>query len=66
MILMDGDGLLLFILMFYLVCHLPAIIALIIGLVKLKKKPDTAKKFLIFAGVYFLIGAGVCGSMMIG
>lgn len=57
------NGLLSLIIIIYLVCHLPAIIMLIIGLRKLKTSPDTAKKLLIAAGIYFLIGAGVCGAM---
>ncbi len=48
----------------YLVLHLPAIIMLIIGLVLLKKKPKTAKVLLIIAGVYFLIGGGICGALV--
>lgn len=53
------------ILVVYLVCHSPAIITTIIGLSKLKKNPSSAKKFLIFSGIYFLVGAGICGSMLV-
>lgn len=51
------------ILTIYLVCHLPAIIMLILGLSRLKSRPDNAKKLLIASGIYFLIGLGICGSM---
>lgn len=51
------------IMMVYLVCHLPAIITLIIGFTKMKKKPETAKKLFIFSAIYFIIGGGICGSM---
>lgn len=62
--LMDGNGLLGLVIIAYLVCHIPAIITLIIGLARLKTRPENAKKFLIFSGIYFLIGAGVCGAML--
>jgi hypothetical protein len=45
----------------YILFHLPAFILLIIGLVLLKSKPRTAKTLLIIAGVYFLVGGGICG-----
>ncbi|MEO1451647.1 MAG: hypothetical protein AAFV07_19110 [Bacteroidota bacterium] len=66
--LMDssGYGLLGLVVGFYLLAHLPAIITLIIGLVRLKKRPESAKKFLIFAGIYFLVGAGTCGVILSG
>lgn len=60
---MEESGFAILILLIYLVCHLPAFILLIIGLVRLKKKPENAKKLLIIAGIYFLIGAGICGAM---
>ncbi|MFI2744290.1 hypothetical protein ACG2LH_16260 [Zhouia sp. PK063] len=49
----------------YLIFHSPAIITLIIGFVKLKKNPITAKKFMIFSGIYFLVGAGLCGAILL-
>lgn len=39
----------------------PAIILSAIGLVLRKKKPKTAKKLFIIAGVYLLVGLGICG-----
>lgn len=48
----------------YLVCHLPAIIMLLIGISKRKTKPITSKVLLILAGLYFVIGAGMCGALM--
>lgn len=58
------DGLLLFIILVYLVLHIPAFILLIVVSVKRKKNPETAKKLFIAAGIYFLIGAGICGTIM--
>ncbi|MBK9191333.1 MAG: hypothetical protein IPM77_07365 [Crocinitomicaceae bacterium] len=52
------------IIIIYIICHIPAIIALIMGLVALKSNPEYAKKLLIFAGIYFLIGGGICGTIL--
>ena len=49
----------------YIVLHLPAIITLAIGLGIRNKKPERAKKLLIFSAVYFIIGGGICGSLLI-
>lgn len=49
----------------YLILHIPAFIMLVIGFFTLKKKPQTAKILFIIAGVYFLIGGGICGSMFV-
>ena len=62
---MEG-GYLSVIIIFYLVFHLPAIILLVVGLTRLKSRPENAKKLLIGAGIYFLIGGGICGSMFMG
>ncbi len=48
----------------YLIFHLPAIILLITGLAQRKKNPKNAKILLIIAGIYFTIGAGICGSLL--
>lgn len=58
------NGILLLIIIIYLVCHTPAIIMLIIGLNRLRTRPENAKKLLIAAGIYFLIGGGICGAML--
>jgi hypothetical protein len=50
----------------YLILHLPAIILLIVGLVRRNRKKKNAKIFLIIAGIYFIIGAGVCGMILLG
>ncbi|MCP4522188.1 MAG: hypothetical protein GY827_10935 [Cytophagales bacterium] len=41
----------------YLILHIPAIIASIIGLFQLKSNPKRAKKLFIFTGIYFLVGS---------
>ena len=58
------NGILPLIIIIYLVCHSPAIIMLIIGLTRLKSRPENAKKLLIAAGIYFLIGGGICGVLL--
>ncbi|MDC1188325.1 hypothetical protein N8089_00890 [Flavobacteriales bacterium] len=57
---MDG----LVILIFYLFLHSPAIIMLVIAILQRKSKPITSKTLFIITGVYFLIGGGVCGTLM--
>jgi hypothetical protein len=57
---MDG----LVILIFYLILHSPAIIMLIIAIRLRKSKPITSKTLFIITGIYFLIGGGVCGTLM--
>lgn len=52
------------IVLIYLVLHIPAFILLIVGFSKRKTKPNTAKILFIIAGLYFVIGAGICGGMM--
>lgn len=51
------------VLLVYLVLHIPAIIMLVLGVVWRKSRPKTSKTLLILAVVYFLVGAGICGSM---
>lgn len=58
------NGLGLFVLIVYLIFHSPAFILLIIGISKFKNDRQTAKKLFIAAGIYFLIGGAICGSMM--
>jgi hypothetical protein len=37
---------------------------LIVGLVRLKSRPENAKKLLIAASILLLVGAGVCGALL--
>lgn len=48
----------------YVIMHLPAIILLIIGFSIKKGSPNASKVLFIIAGVYFVIGAGICGMIM--
>lgn len=48
----------------YLISHIPAILLLISGFYYKKTKPDHAKILFILAGVYFIIGGGICGAML--
>lgn len=59
------EGILFVGIIIYLVCHIPAIILLILGLTRLKSRPENAKKLLIAAGIYFIIGGGICGALLI-
>lgn len=52
------------IIILYIIFHLPAFILLFMGLSRLVDRPKNAKVLLTIAGVYFLIGAGICGSIM--
>lgn len=54
------------ILIIYLFCHLPAIILMVLGLIWRKSKPRTAKVLLIIAGIYFIVGGGICGTILTG
>jgi hypothetical protein len=58
------DGIFYLVIVSYLILHIPAFILLGIGIAKNKKEPETAKKLFIIAGIYFIIGGGICGSMM--
>jgi hypothetical protein len=53
-----------FVILLYLFFHTPAIIMLIIGLNKRESDPEKSKTLLILAGVYFVIGGGICASML--
>ena len=64
MIFLDNLNLAGFVIMVYLVLHLPAIIMLIIGLARRKTKPKSSKTLIYIAIAYFIVGAGVCGSLM--
>jgi uncharacterized membrane protein YgdD (TMEM256/DUF423 family) len=48
----------------YLIFHSPAIVMLIIGMKKRKSNPEYAKKLFIAAGIYFLIGTGICAIIL--
>jgi hypothetical protein len=48
----------------YLVCHIPAFILLILGIRGLRKGHSNAKKLLIIARIYFIVGAGICGGLL--
>ena len=58
---MDGLAWLLLLLLFY---WLTPVVLFFIGLIKLKSKPVLAKKLLIASGIMVLVGAGVCGALL--
>lgn len=60
----DASGIILIIFIVYLILHIPAIILLILGIRRLKSKPENARWLLIVAGVYFLVGGGICGTLL--
>ena len=50
-------------LIIYFIFHIPAFLLLIAGLRIYKSEPRRAKQLLIVAGIYFLIGGGIGGSL---
>lgn len=50
----------------YIVLHIPAIVLLFIGLYLFRKRPILAKVLLIIAAIYFIIGGGICYSLLSG
>jgi len=58
------DGILFLIIIAYLICHIPAFILLGMGLYKRSKKDERSTGYLLAAAIYFLIGAGICGSII--
>jgi hypothetical protein len=52
------------ILVVYVILHSPAIILVIVGLVRRKTHPENSKMLFTIAGIYFLIGAGICGLLL--
>ncbi|MEP3210908.1 MAG: hypothetical protein ABJN95_17100 [Maribacter sp.] len=57
----NANGYLILAIVVILLLLSPAIVLCIIGLVLRKKKPKTSKTLFIIAGVYLLIGLGICG-----
>ncbi|MGR6087508.1 MAG: hypothetical protein ACU4F9_05000 [Arcticibacter sp.] len=55
---------LILILIIYTIFHIPAFVMLRMGLKQLKTNPTYGKKLLIGAGVYFIIGGGICGALL--
>lgn len=62
---MEGTGILL-LLLFVSAYWITPIILIIVGIVRLKKKPENAKKLFIIASVMFLVGGGVCSFLLTG
>jgi hypothetical protein len=40
------------------------VILIIVGLVRIRSRPENAKKLLIVAGILLLVGAGFCGALL--
>lgn len=60
------NGILSIILLIYFVCHLPAFVLLYLGWRNRKSQPEQSKKYYIYAGIYFIVGAGICGKILMG
>ena len=66
-LLMDNSGgtwILVLLILFFLFWATPFVM-LIVGLTRLKSRPKNAKTLIIISGIWLVIGAGACGSMMI-
>lgn len=50
----------------YLILHIPAFILLFVGLGLRIENPERSKILLILAGIYFVIGGGICGYLVTG
>ncbi|MDX2361280.1 MAG: hypothetical protein QNK23_10770 [Crocinitomicaceae bacterium] len=48
----------------YFIAHVPAFVAVGVGFAIRKSNPKTSKGFFIFAAVYFVVGGGICGSIL--
>ncbi len=53
-----------FLLGVYIVLHIPAILLLIIGRNQAKKRPTLSPTLIILGIVYFIIGTGICGNIL--
>jgi hypothetical protein len=59
------DGSLVFLLLgAVMVYWVTTIVLLLVGLVRLRSRPDNAKKLLTLSGVLFIIGGGICGLLL--
>lgn len=57
------EGILL--LVFLTICYwLTPLVLIIVGLTRLKSKPENAKKLLIIAAIMLVVGIGFCGILM--
>jgi hypothetical protein len=61
---MESTGLIVLIGLILGVMFGPPLLLLIIGLYKRKTKPETAKVLFILAGIYVLIGGGICATLL--
>lgn len=48
----------------YFICHIPAFLLLIIGLIIRHKNKERATLMFILSGIYFLIGGGICAILL--
>ncbi|MBS1915464.1 MAG: hypothetical protein JST87_04255 [Bacteroidetes bacterium] len=58
---MNGIGFLIGLILLY---WLIPIILLIMGLARLRSRPENAKKLLIAAAIFFIVGGGICGALL--
>ena len=60
---MEGLGVLIGFL--FLITFGPPVLFLILGIVKHSRNKDSAKVFFILAAVWFIVGGGLCASIML-
>jgi hypothetical protein len=58
------DAVLIFLILLVALYWLLTIILLIIGLWRIRSRPENAKKLLIGSGIMILVGAGICGALI--
>lgn len=61
---MEGT-MILIILLIVFAYWLTPLILIIFGLLRLKSKPENAKKLFAIAGIMVVVGGGICGALLI-
>ena len=64
-VLLNLDSIVYLIMVIYFIAHLPAFIMLGIGIGIRKEKKTRSKNLIIGALIYFIVGGGICGSILL-
>ena len=49
----------------FVLCNLPAVAMLTVGLVRIKEHPRSSKLLILCSIIYFIIGLGVCSNVVL-